>query len=61
MKRRADKGSRVSKVREGAIDRLFLLKGRSDHLLGKQSGNLVETWRKVMKASRAVEQNERGS
>lgn len=42
MKRRADKASRVSKVRQGAIDRLFPLKGRSDHLLGKQSGNLVD-------------------
>lgn len=61
MKMRADKASRVSKVKEGAIDSLFLLKGRSDHLLCKQSGNLVDNWRKVMKASRAVERNERAS
>ena len=33
----------------GCPDGWLAPKGRSDHLPGKQSGNLVESWRKVMK------------
>lgn len=53
MRMRADRAFRASKVKEGAMTACFFWRERSDHLLGKQSGNLVESCGKVMKISKS--------